>query len=274
MNTASAPRTPNDDEKLFAIYEEIAKSGDDKVTASDFLLRDLEIAFAMEHIRQSDDLLDVGCGMGYAMKRYAAVTSGRLVGLDYSPIMIDQARRQFIDVLGMHQSRVTFDTGSVVELPYDNEQFDVVTSHRCLMALLSWDRQQAALLEIMRVLRPGGRLILMEGTIQGLNRLNTLRRGVGLEDISADGRDRLFTLKFDETTLVPFLNSLGQVLVRRGFGGYYLISRVVNPLLAAPQSPSYGDPINEVAKVIELAFPNIVDCGHLQAFVIQRSGPQ
>ena len=37
---------------------------------------------------------------------------------------------------------IDFREASVVELPYGEETFDVVTSHRCLMALLDWELQQ------------------------------------------------------------------------------------------------------------------------------------
>ena len=48
------------------------------------------------------------------------------------------------------------------------------------MALLDWERQKRALVEIARVLRPKGVLVLMEGTEEGLARLNDVRAMFGL----------------------------------------------------------------------------------------------
>ena len=54
-------------------------------------------------------------------------------------------------------------------------------------------------LEIARVLKPGGMLVLMEGTLDGIERLNNWRTRFGLSEIDAAGRDRLTTLKFRES---------------------------------------------------------------------------
>jgi SAM-dependent methyltransferase len=184
--------------------------------------------------------------------------------------MIDQAMQALAVEDPSLASRVDFIHGSVVELPFADAAFDVVTSHRCLMALLDWELQQAALIEIERVLKPGGTLVLMEGTEEGLERLNALRGAVGLSVIPGDGRDRLLTLKFREAELQEFLETRFELLERRGFGTYYLIGRVIHPLLVAPDAPRYDHPINEVARVMELAIPGLVNCGHLQAYALRK----
>ncbi|CAB4960653.1 unannotated protein [freshwater metagenome] len=248
----------------------MAASGDHTATASDFLLRELEIDYAAGFVREGDRILDVGCGMGYAAIRYARDEATRVTGLDYTKGMIDQAMQALAVEDPSLASRVDFIHGSVVELPFADAAFDVVTSHRCLMALLDWELQQAALIEIERVLKPGGTLVLMEGTEEGLERLNALRGAVGLSVIPGDGRDRLLTLKFREAELQEFLETRFELLERRGFGTYYLIGRVIHPLLVAPDAPRYDHPINEVARVMELAIPGLVNCGHLQAYALRK----
>ncbi len=52
-------------------YDEIALSGDDKTTAYDYNLRDLEIGYGLEFVRDGDTILDVGCGPGVALQTYA-----------------------------------------------------------------------------------------------------------------------------------------------------------------------------------------------------------
>ena len=51
-------------------YDTIALSGDDKTTACDYNLRDLEIGYGLEFIRDGDTILDVGCGPGVALQSY------------------------------------------------------------------------------------------------------------------------------------------------------------------------------------------------------------
>lgn len=262
----------NDHELLLARYEEIAGSGDHQATACDYQLRELEIDFASSWIPQGSTVLDVGCGMGYALSRYSRITKGQLLGLDYSPKMVESARELAPELFGPDHERVWFVQGSVEEMPFEDSSVDVVTSHRCLMALLSWERQAAALEEIARVLKPGGHLILMEGTFEGLDRLNALRVAVGLDPIPDDGKDRLLTLKFNEGQLLEHCAPLFELREQRGFGSYYFLGRVVQPLLVAPAAPSYDHPLNAVAKSIERALPNLVDCGHLQAFALEKRG--
>ena len=158
----------------------------------------------------------------------------------------------------------------MLELPYPDNHFDVVSSSRCLMALLEWQRQQNALLEIHRVLKPGGVLVLMEGTIEGLERLNAWRARFALEAIAADGRDRLFTRKFQEAELLDFCAPHYDLVRVQRFGMYYFLTRIVQPLLVAPEQPRYDHRLNEVARRIAAVCPDFEGLGHLVAFVFQK----
>jgi ubiquinone/menaquinone biosynthesis C-methylase UbiE len=249
-------------------YEEIATSGDENTTACDFNLRALEIEFALEHIRDGDRILDVGCGPGVAACAYASQRRISAHGIDYAENMIDFARRRTADVApGLD---ITLQQANVLELPYPDDHFDVVTSSRCLMALLDWDLQKKALLEIRRVLKPDGRLVLMEGTLDGLERLNTHREKFGLTPIEADGRDRLFTRKFREQELLKFCEPYYAVERIQRFGMYYFLTRIVQPLLVAPASPKYDHPLNRVARQIARVMPDLEGMGHLVAFALRK----
>ena len=159
---------------------------------------------------------------------------------------------------------------SVVELPYADAAFDVVTSHRCLMALLDWEKQKTALVEIARVLKPGGRLVLMEGTFDGIERLNSWRARFGLPEIDPAGRDRLITLKFREADLLAFLQPIYEVQRIQRWGMYYFLTRIVQPLLVAPELPTYSHKLNEVAKIIARQIPDLNELGHLVGFAMRK----
>jgi hypothetical protein len=141
--------------------------------------------------------------------------------------------------------RVRFQHASVLDLPYLDNSFDVVTSHRWI-------------------------LVLMEGTFEGLERLNTARAKVGLEAIAPDGRERLITLKFHEDELLSFCSPLFNHDNTHRFGMYYFLTRIVQPLLVAPERPSYDHPINAVAREIARFFPDYEAMGHLVAFVLSK----
>jgi hypothetical protein len=120
------------------------------------------------------------------------------------------------------------------------------------------------------VLKPGGTLVLMEGTFEGLARLNDVREAFDLEPIAPDGRDRLITLKFHEPELLDFCRHHYTLEKIQRFGMYYFLTRVVQPLLVAPEKPSYDHKLNEIAREIARKIPDFDGMGHLVAFIFSK----
>jgi ubiquinone/menaquinone biosynthesis C-methylase UbiE len=256
-----------DDHLLKERYELIALSGD-VATACDYQLRDLEIDFGLEHIRDGDKVLDVGCGPGVALLAYARSRKIDAFGIDYAENMVMFAKRHVAEEGA--DLKIEVEQASVLSLPFKDESFDVVTSHRCLMALLDWKKQQSALMEIARVLKPGGVLVLMEGTFDGIERLNNWRVRFGLSEIDAAGRDRLTTLKFRESELLAFVESTYELQRTQRWGMYYFLTRIVQPLLVAPEQPTYSHKLNEIAKTIARQIPDLNELGHLVGFALRK----
>lgn len=251
-------------------YDDFAKSLDYKVTASDFWLRELEIDTAAGYMSDGMVTLDVGCGLGYAAVQYASRFKIKAHGIDYSENMIEGATTLLKRESPSLRGTVEFRHASVLELPYKDATFDIVSSSRCLMALLDWELQQKALVEIHRVLKPGGILVLMEGTFEGLNKLNNVRNQFELDSIAPDGKDRLITLKFEEEQLSNFCRPYYHLERTQKFGMYYFLTRVVQPLLVAPDKPRYDHKLNEVARKIARLIPDFDGLGHLVAFVFSK----
>jgi ubiquinone/menaquinone biosynthesis C-methylase UbiE len=257
-----------DEHSLRERYEAIALTGDVATTACDYQLRELEIEFGLEHIRDGDRVLDVGCGPGVALLSYARKRKISAYGIDYAANMVAFAKRHMAEQAAGQEIEIK--QASVLQLPFADNSLDVVTSHRCLMALLDWNKQQSALVEIARVLEPGGMLILMEGTFDGIERLNNWRVRFGLSEIDAAGRDRLTTLKFRESELLAFLEPIYELQRIQRWGMYYFLTRIVQPLLVAPEAPSYSHKLNEVAKVIARQIPDLNELGHLVGFALRK----
>ena len=161
-----------------------------------------------------------------------------VVAVDYSAAMIERAKKAF-----PHFENVTFRVADVLALDIEPGSFDVAISQRCLINLTSWEDQKRALENIAGTLKPGGVFVLQEGTRQGRERLNQVREMLSLSRMPPVR----FNLDFDEEVLWPFLRRYFEVVDIHRFGLYDLISRVVHPLVEAPEEPQYDAPINEVA---------------------------
>ena len=97
--------------------------------------------------------LDVGCGTGLLLERMARTWPGlRLAGVDLSTAMLGAARRR----LG---SRAALVTGTADRLPFREDAFDLAVS---TSALHHWHDPVAAIGEMRRVLRPGGRATITD----------------------------------------------------------------------------------------------------------------
>lgn len=97
-------------------------------------------------------VLDVACGTGQIALR-AARDGARVTGLDLAAPWIDQARRAAGDA-GLS---VRFDVGNAEALPYDDGSFDLSVS---LIGAMFAPRPERVAAELIRVTRPGGRIVM------------------------------------------------------------------------------------------------------------------
>jgi ubiquinone/menaquinone biosynthesis C-methylase UbiE len=207
------------------------------VTHNDIWQRWLEIALIKPLLRPADRVIDVGCGAGYATRLFAPLV-GRIVGVDFSEGMIVRAKAALeIDNLSYAVADVRRLSEAGLGL------FDTALSIRCLINILDWEQQKLALDEIAAVLRPGGRLILVEGKAEGRAALNEERQANGLDPMPVVTHN----LDFSEPALLDHLARHFALSSKRGFGRYDYVSRVVHPRLVRPAEPKYDAEINERA---------------------------
>ena len=95
-------------------------------------------------------VIDIGCEPGFLCKSIAAAVSstGRLVGIDFSKGLIDFATKN------KDSAAIEYRPGNATALPVEAAQFDVAVSAQVIEYVADAD---AALREIARVVRPGGR---------------------------------------------------------------------------------------------------------------------
>jgi len=101
------------------------------------------------------DALDVGCGTGFLSLELAA-RGHRVTGIDLAPAMLDAARRKAAEA-GFD---IRFEEGDAEQAPFPPASFDLVISRHVLWTL---PHPEAAIDDWIRVLRPGGRLVVIDG---------------------------------------------------------------------------------------------------------------
>jgi SAM-dependent methyltransferase len=116
-------------------------------------------------IAKDDTVLDVGCGGGRTVSKLAAMaTQGRVYGVDFSTDSVAVASKtntQWIDM-----GRVEIQEGSVSALPFSENMFDVVTA---VETHFWWPDLPADVREVLRVLKPGGTLVIIAEIYRGAN---------------------------------------------------------------------------------------------------------
>jgi ubiquinone/menaquinone biosynthesis C-methylase UbiE len=108
-------------------------------------------------------VLEVGCGTGVFLPLLARAVgpAGRVVGLDHAPTFVVEARAR-VAAAGL---AVAVEEGDAYHLPFPDASFDAAHCERVLMHL---DDPDAALRELRRVVRPGGRIVAVEPDWGGL----------------------------------------------------------------------------------------------------------
>lgn len=132
--------------------------------------------WALSHvkIKKTDTVLDVGCGGGRTISKLAEMASdGRIHGIDYSEESVTASHRyntRWIDI-----GRVSVRQGTVSQLAFDDNTFDLVTA---IETHLFWPDLPTDVLEIQRVLRPGGRLLIAAEIYKGGKHLEGVRKQI------------------------------------------------------------------------------------------------
>jgi SAM-dependent methyltransferase len=111
------------------------------------------LPWALQGIGLTGDVLEIGCGSGAmaaeVLRRYP---DARMTATDYDDSMVDAARRR----LAPFGPRAQVRQADATALPFPDASFDVALSFIMLHHVVQWEQ---AVAELVRVLRPGGRLV-------------------------------------------------------------------------------------------------------------------
>ncbi|MBQ6511849.1 class I SAM-dependent methyltransferase [Methanobrevibacter sp.] len=104
-------------------------------------------------IKEDDKILDIGCGGGRNIQRFASQISqnGRVVGIDYSEVSVEKSKELNKEVID--RGIVNVLKGSVSDMPFYDGTFDIVTGFE---TIYFWPDFINDLKEVNRVLKKGG----------------------------------------------------------------------------------------------------------------------
>lgn len=185
-----------------------------------YLLK-LEIELIKSKLRPSSKILDAGCGEGEGTLEYSKIPEVEIHAVDFSDTRLEKAQSNLIGIKNVKFSKI-----NLLENFQLDSKFDFIISQRVLINIMEWDLQKIAILNLKKQLKPGGRIIFLEGSIDGVTQLNNFREIFGLNPINV----KWHNLFFDDNILELFFKEAGLTLVEKdGLGEYFMLTRGVRP---------------------------------------------
>jgi ubiquinone/menaquinone biosynthesis C-methylase UbiE len=127
-------------------------------------------------IQPNDHILDVGFGGGVALyKILKNIHGGFVAGIDYSPDMVKRGKRKFQKSIA--SGKMTLVEGDVASMPFNDASFDKICT---INTIYFWPDPTAGLKEILRVLKPGGQLVIGVGAKDSMEKNPVTRYGFTL----------------------------------------------------------------------------------------------
>jgi SAM-dependent methyltransferase len=189
---------------------------------------DLEVREILQRLEPGDLVLDAGCANGYSTIQFALKKETRVLGLDYLPSMIEQAVQLLEQVKDKLCGTASFEVGNVMSLNQPDNLFDKVLVKRVITNLGEYEQQRKGMAECIRVLKPGGLLLLSDATRQGWEKLNKFREEWHLPAIPMPA----FNNYLDREQVIKDLSVDLDLVETTNFASTYFIgTRVLKPLL-------------------------------------------
>lgn len=116
-------------------------------------------AVRQANVKPGDVCLDIACGTGDLTELLAATPAKQVIGGDFTPQMLDIAREKLAKRPEPHRLKTIYVDADATRLPFDAASADVLT---IAFGIRNVTKPDAAMAEFARVLRPGGRLVILE----------------------------------------------------------------------------------------------------------------
>jgi len=215
---------------------------DAEVNIMDVFQRELEYDYVCSHLGQEMRVLEVGCGNGYSTNRFRGLVN-HVDAFDYSEEMIRRARQ------GFRETNNRFIHDNVLAPRHLTGPYDAIVCVRVLINLRSVEEQRVAIRNLVSLLGPDGRLILVEGFSDGFSSLNELRAKVSLPPLEPARINFYSPLK----ALLPDLERELHLVDEFHLGAYDYLTRVVYPLMMWPGEAKHNTEFSERSSALARA---------------------
>ncbi|HET6418574.1 MAG TPA: methyltransferase domain-containing protein [Geobacteraceae bacterium] len=195
----------------------------------------MQILIELSEVCRDDTVLDVACGPGIVACEFAR-RAGRVTGIDITPAMIEQAEKRQRD---LKLQNLDWSVGEAVPLPCDDNSFSLVITRYSFHHLLAPEK---ALREMIRVCRPGGRVMVAD---------------VAVPTSKSEAYDRLEVMRDPSHTHALTQDEFAALFLRSG--------------LCACRQSAYGVDI-ELETQLRASFPNTGDEPELREMIINDIG--
>ncbi|MEM3000925.1 MAG: class I SAM-dependent methyltransferase [Candidatus Nitrosocaldus sp.] len=188
-------------------------------------LLNLEIELIKKRIPPNSKVLDAGCGEGEGVLIYSKTPGVIIHAADFSETRLKKASERLKGCKNVIFKKVDFlNSNDCLSLDSD---YDIIISQRFIINFTEWKLQCKVISNLMKMLKKGGRLLMMEGYKEGADSLNKIRKFFGLEPIPV----RWHNLFISDNNLKRFMKKHGyKQLEEDGLGVYFLLTRGFRPL--------------------------------------------
>lgn len=182
-----------------------------------------EIRLIKTWLKENTMILDAGCGEGEGTKEYAKIKGVTIHAADFSVTRLSKARAR---LQGLENVQL-FDVDFVGKYVLGSD-YDFIISQRFLINLMEWELQQKIILDLMGLLKNGGKFLMLEGSCNGVDELNKFRNVFNLPPIPV----KWHNLFFRDAELIDFMGKHNYKLIEtNGLGEYFLFTRGVRPAI-------------------------------------------
>jgi len=202
---------------------EILKYWEQEDTESmyDKYLINAEIRLIKSNLTPYSKILDAGCGEGEGTLEYSKIEGTSIYAADFSNTRLKKAKK----LVGKKKNILFRKIDFLGNYKLDND-FDFIISQRFLINITDWELQKKVICDLMNLLTPNGKLLMLEGYQDGVDELNNLRAIFGLNPINV----KWHNLFFNNSNLFKFITNAGYKIENEfGLGEYFFLTRGIRP---------------------------------------------